>query len=273
MYKGCNIKLTESDMFSDAFQQFQAYNRARNLSKKTTYGYETAKKSFIAYMGGDFLLNTVDEQSIQGYIETCMERGNSPITINTKLTALRTMFNFFAKREYIPKLPIKLIKADKPIKETYTDAELAILLKKPNMRSSGFDDYRNWVIINYLLGTGNRISSLQNIKIKDINFEEQEIILRHTKNRTQQIIPIAQVLKGILIEYLQIRKPAKSDGSYQAPVGYLQKETAKYIAPMIDQGKRCVAFCDGVTGGYGRHWGMNLSYVLLDKKKAAKSGN
>jgi hypothetical protein len=53
------------------------------------------------------------------------------------------------------------------------------------------------------------------------------------------------------------------DGSYRACVGYLRKETARYVAPQIDNGKRCIAFYEGVTGGYGRKWGINLCYALL----------
>ena len=53
------------------------------------------------------------------------------------------------------------------------------------------------------------------------------------------------------------------DGSYKACVGYLQKEMASLIAPQVDNGKRCIAFYENVTGGYGRRWGLNFSYALL----------
>ena len=53
------------------------------------------------------------------------------------------------------------------------------------------------------------------------------------------------------------------DSSHRACVGYLKKETAIYIAPQIDNGKRCIAFYDGVTGGGGKRWGLNFSYALL----------
>lgn len=211
MYKGKNIKLTVATTFEEAFNRFQSYNEARNITDKSIYNYEYAKKAFATYMGDDFSLSDITSEKIEAYIKFCRSRGNSPITINTKLRHLRAMFNFFYDRGYMDKVYIKLLKADKPVKEVYTDEELRILLKKPNMRTSGFDDYRNWVMINYLLATGNRLSSLQNIKVKDVNLDEYEITLRHTKNRTQQIIPIASVLRGILIEYLQIRKPATGE--------------------------------------------------------------
>lgn len=105
------------------------------------------------------------------------------------------------------------MEAVRAVKETYTDADIAILLKRPDLRKSDFDDYRNWVVINYLLATGNRLSTVVNIQIKDVNMSENEIMLRHTKNRTQQIIPLASALKPILAEYMRHRKN-KNDTDY-----------------------------------------------------------
>lgn len=33
-------------------------------------------------------------------------------------------------------------------------------------------EYRDWVIVNYLLSTGNRLETVINLKIEDINFNE-----------------------------------------------------------------------------------------------------
>ena len=43
---------------------------------------------------------------------------------------------------------IPLYKAEEAVKETYMDAELKVLLKKPNTRKCVFSEYRNWVIVN-----------------------------------------------------------------------------------------------------------------------------
>ena len=74
-----------------------------------------------------------------------------------------------------------------------------------------FSEYRNWVFINYLIATGNRLSTVINIKIGDIDFDNDTIILKKTKNRNQQIIPIANSLKIVLLEYLKYRKGTSED--------------------------------------------------------------
>jgi len=112
---------------------------------------------------------------------------------------------------YIEPFKITLLKAEKEIKETYTDSELMILLKKPKVSKCRFSEYRDWVFINYILATGNRLKTLINIKIHDIDFDNDTIILKKTKNKNQQIIPISNSLKIILLEYLRYRKGEEND--------------------------------------------------------------
>ena len=70
------------------------------------------------------------------------------------------------ERGYVNRFKVEFVRAEKKIKETYTDEELAILLRKPDVKTSSFAEYRNWVLICYLLGTGNRSNTVCNIKIK-----------------------------------------------------------------------------------------------------------
>lgn len=84
-----------------------------------------------------------------------------------------------------------------------------ILLKKPDIQECSFVDYRNWIIINFLLATGCRAKTLVNIKVEDLDFENQLVIFKHTKNRHQQVIPMSNSLKKVLLEYIKYRKPEK----------------------------------------------------------------
>ncbi|WP_427340272.1 tyrosine-type recombinase/integrase [Caloranaerobacter sp. DY30410] len=115
------------------------------------------------------------------------------------------------KLGYLDEFKIKLIRSEKKIKETYSDKELEFLLKKPNMNNCSFAEYRNWVVINYLLGTGNRLSTVVNLKIKDIDFENGLIKIEKSKNRRQQVIPLSKTLERILLEYIQIRRGEPDD--------------------------------------------------------------
>lgn len=144
------------------------------------------------------------------YLQT--ETNANDQTIHSYCNGLRVIFNFFISNGYITepfkmKLPRKEIK----LKETYTDQELEKLLKKPDLKKCGFSEYRNWVLTNFLLGTGQRLSTVSNVKIQDICFDSSVIYLLRTKNRTQLIIPMSETLSVILSEYLKYRKGEPND--------------------------------------------------------------
>ena len=88
------------------------------------------------------------------------------------ITALGVIFGaiFAAYRWFL-----KQEKQDKEIKEPYTDEELKRLLARP--RSDSWVEWRTWAAINYMVATGNRISTVLNVKIRDVNFAENTIRL------------------------------------------------------------------------------------------------
>ena len=95
--------------------------------------------------------------------------------------------------------------------KTYLDDELGRLLKKPNMKACDFTEYKIWVFSNYLMGTGNRISSALNIKIMDLDFDNALIQVNKAKNRKAQMIPMSATLSTVLQEYLVYRKGEATD--------------------------------------------------------------
>ena len=78
------------------------------------------------------------------------------------------------------------------------------------MKKSEFPEYRNWVLVNYMLGTGNRAGTILNIKIEDVDFDISNIILKKLKGRKQYYIPISRSLEQILKEYLTYRQGGKT---------------------------------------------------------------
>ncbi len=92
------------------------------------------------------------------------------------------------EQEYLDPFPISQIKEDETFKEPYTDAELQRLLKKPEEGS--WVEWRAWAVVNLLIATGIRASTVVNIMICDADFEHNIIRLRKLKNRKQQFVPM-----------------------------------------------------------------------------------
>ena len=152
----------------------------------------------------DYCVNITKDVYV-GYKDFLLKKPIEDITVNTRLKGIKTFFNFCIELGYMKPFKMDLITVTKKVKEIYTDEELSILTRKPNLRKCKFTEYRNWVITMYLLATGNRASTVRNIKIKDVDLDNNVVILRKTKNHKQQLFPISPFLRPILQEYLSKR--------------------------------------------------------------------
>ncbi|MEG2811603.1 MAG: tyrosine-type recombinase/integrase [Clostridium sp.] len=208
------VKITttvESIPLDKALDEFITYCKMRNLRPATISYYETIISGYLyKVLDSKFPTCDITPSTVQDLIFFCRNELNiKDVSINSMLRGTRTIFYYFMKIGYTNKFDIQLIKEDKSIIETYTDEEINVLLAKPNKHCT-FLEYRDWTISNFLLSTGCRLSTLINIKVKDINFDDNLITYTHTKNRKQQIVPLSPTLKYILFEYLKIR----GDGEY-----------------------------------------------------------
>ena len=204
--KKIKIAKKETITLQEGFEQFITRCKIKNLTDETIKSYEEKLKHFMEFYGIEKPLQSVTQETVDEYILWLRDnRSCGSITINSYLRSLRAYLYFCMEKEYLPHFKIQMIKAEKKLKETYTDSELEKLLKKPDTNNCNFREYEIWVLENYLLGTGNRISTALDLKVQDINFEEGCIYIRKAKNRRQQIIPLSATLSAILKDYLQIR--------------------------------------------------------------------
>ena len=225
----------ETVTLEECFADYMAKCRARNLSDKTLEIYEVRFSVFQKYLNGKELKpSEIDQDVIDGFILYLQKRGCNDITVQSYIRDIRAFFYYLMNNGFTPEYKIKLPKADKKINETYTDEELKKLLKKPNLKRCEFNEYKTWVFSNYLLATGNRISTVLNLQIRDLDFDNNVIQLNKMKNRKAQIVPMASSLAVILKEYLTYRKGELDDyvfcNSYggQGEIRSYQEMLAKY---------------------------------------------
>lgn len=149
------INLKEnSKTIDDAFEEFQHHNKIRDLSEWTIISYNDSYKIFEKSHDTKELCSSLNIQVINEFIYYMKEHRNvNNVSINTHLINMKSFTNYCISLGYVEEFKIPLLKEDRKIKETYTDSELIILLKKPNIKKCRFTEYRNWVFINYLIAT------------------------------------------------------------------------------------------------------------------------
>jgi len=226
--KVVTIQSKENRTLQEAFDQFVQSKRVMNISEETIKHYQAGYKYFVEFFGEERLCVEVDKESVFEYLAYIKETKPdiSQKTVQTYIKGLRTILYYMMENEWIDEFKIALPRVEETIKETYTDYEVQQLIKRPDVKTCSFADIRNWTIVCYFLATGNRLGTVANIRIGDVNLQEGEIFIRKTKQKKQYILPISSALKAVLAEYLQYRKGEPSNFLFCSVYGeQLTKDT------------------------------------------------
>ena len=180
-------------------------NAESKIYPKQLSSYNNKVIPFVEFCnGGDISAVTVD--TVDAFTDMLKKEHNvNDVSVVSYLRSVRAFLYYCMECNYMTSFKIHLPKCNKEIKEIYTDEQLEKLLKKPDTNTCSFTEYKTWVFENYLIATGNRLSTALNVQIRDLNFEDGIITLRKTKNRKQQIIPLSASLADVLQEYLVVR--------------------------------------------------------------------
>ena len=194
------IKIKKSLTLEEAFKNFLFFKTTQGLSKSTLDSYKGTLLTCIPkYLDTSILLSDLNSKKIQIMIFALREANLSPNTIASYVRILK-VFLSWARSEGLCDLSIPSYKTVETVKDVYTDKELSLLLKKPNLKTCRFPEYRSWVIINFLVNSGARASTVRNILIGDVDLDNGLVNYRHTKNHKVQVIPLCTQMRIILKE-------------------------------------------------------------------------
>ena len=169
---------SEEMTLKELFEEFLIAKQCMNVSPFTIRFYEGCFRHFTDYIDKNTPCSEITLQTVNSYILALKDRsGINDITINTYLRGMRAILYYGMGVMCIKPFKIVCIRAEKKQKETYSEAEIIALIQKPDIKTCSFAEFRSWAIVNYLLATGNRLETLLNVKIGDIDFAENEIHL------------------------------------------------------------------------------------------------
>lgn len=205
----------------EAFEEFIAEKEARNLSASTLRNYRQSFELFCDFFEfeEDTSINAVSMTHIYKYSNTLKVEGVRPSSINHYLRDLRAFFNWAADpdRRYIDTpLRIKEVEVQEEKPKDFSEEDIMALLEKPR-RNDSFVEWRTWAVVNWVLATGNRAATVCEVRLDDISFSKKEIVLRHTKNKKAQIVPMSSSLETVLKEYTRFWRREAPIGGFLFP--------------------------------------------------------
>lgn len=247
------IKMKNSVTVADTFHDFLMAKKAGGLSEKTIATYGQHFSAIGKHLPTHAPIDKLKKTDLEAMIASMRDAGLAANSIKSYTRTLKSFFSW-CNTEGITRLNLPLYKAEETVKETYTDEELKALLRKPNTRKCDFPEYRNWVTVNLLLNNGCRAATIRNIKLRDVDLENQVIYLRHTKNKKAQVIPLCEALCSVLREYMKVRGGEMDDYLFPNENG----------TQLTENGLRCS------IASYNRRRGVQKTSIHLFRHTFAK---
>lgn len=191
-----------------AFDEFIAEKENNGMAEKTIRNYTQSFEYFIVFeFDGDTTkdVNEILKIYVEQWKASMIKEGKRVTTINHYLRDVRT-FLYWCMHEdrlYIePSYKIDVVKGQETLPKIFTDEEVAILIAPPQ-NVTDWIEWRDWAITNWVVGTGNRAETVCELKIGDIDFKNQQVVLRHTKTKDIQVIPLSSALENVMRTYIR----------------------------------------------------------------------
>ena len=162
---------------------------------------EVSEKEAVNRAGGLFPISILTTDGLErDYRKYLTNLGVNEQTIAAYFRAYRAIAYFAMEEGWIPRRKISIKQPEPPIKNCYTDDEIKRLVRKP--KTDDFLENRNWVMVNYFLATGNRVSSVADLRIGDVDLDEGYITVNRQKNGKPTRIPLVKKITRILRAYI-----------------------------------------------------------------------
>lgn len=203
--------------WKNALKDYQIYLRLeRGLSENSISSYTYDIQGFINYIetySPQLTIRNCQKGDTQAYIYHLAKQVNAR-SQSRQISGLKSFFNFLIFEGYREDSPMDLIdtpKIGRKLPAVLSVKEIDRLLTAIDL--SHAQGYRNLTILETLYGSGLRVSELISLKISDLHFEENLLLITGKGNK-QRLVPLGGVCKQklqVYIEEVRVHVPVKKD--------------------------------------------------------------
>jgi integrase/recombinase XerC len=216
---------------------FKYLSLERRFSVHTLKAYQSDLSGFIAHIVEHQCLSSCTELRhlhIRAWIVAQMEAGQSPRSINRRLSCLKTYFKFLRKRGFMSSDPMKKVVAPR------TGKRLPVFVQESQMAAlfthvefgDDFGGQQQRLLLELLYATGMRRSEASSLKISDIDLSRMVLRVRG-KGDKERMLPFATYLSDLIEKFLALR--AAMFPTTPEPWVFLNRKGAKLLPESIYQ--------------------------------------
>lgn len=184
------------------YLEYLLYQKA--YSKYTIENYKEDIEEFLLFCNKESLKYLdIEYSDIRIYLMYLKEeKKDNNTSINRKLSSLRGFYKYLSKKQIVKNNVFLLVngpKKDKRLPRYFEYNELEELFSVPDIEKA--QGQRDSLILEMLYATGVRVGELVNIKIKDINKSNRNIIILGKGNKERNVL-YGEYCQNILNLYL-----------------------------------------------------------------------
>jgi len=165
----------------ELLEKFTTNKYVEGNNKLTCNNRKNALKKFIKYTNKKVSKTTKDD--VKKYLDYLRDNGGELSSIYIVLSHIRNFFNWAEEEGYISENPTKGIKYKLRVKP-----RKAIPEKDMNKLRNACKTQEERLIIEFLVNTGVRLNELCTIKLSDVNFNENTIIVFGKGSKTRTVL-------------------------------------------------------------------------------------
>ena len=192
----------------DSFLDYLRYER--NYSEYTINAYFKDLQQFEDFVKekkeGIFVPGEVDTDIVRNWIISLLDNKISPVSVNRKLSSLKSFFKFLMKQGFVSVNPLRFVtgpKTKKPLPTFVKEKDMEELLDGDGF-DEDFEGVRDRLVLEMLYDTGVRRSELVGLQDTDIDYDAMLIRVTGKRNK-QRLIAFAERLKNLMLAYTEVR--------------------------------------------------------------------
>ncbi|MBA3687725.1 MAG: tyrosine-type recombinase/integrase [Chloroflexi bacterium] len=178
--------------------------RDRSPNTVSTYRGAIAQFGrFLADTGMPTEVESIKREHVEAWLDALKARGSAPATRQGRLAALKSLFAFLIREDYLVRSPVEKVQGIRqPERLTPILTEADVDAMRRVMRT----DIRARAIFELLLDTGLRRAELAALTVADVDRSARVVHVRHGKGDKERLSRFTRTTAEVLFKYIAWRK-------------------------------------------------------------------
>ncbi|MEN8765152.1 MAG: tyrosine-type recombinase/integrase [Wenyingzhuangia sp.] len=196
----------------ELLQKFIEYlTLEKNYSTHTITAYQNDIHAFFCFVAREHEVSDpclVPSVFVREWVLDLHDSGLSNRSVNRKITALKSFYNYLQKIEVVVESPLsnqKSLKRAQKVIIPFSEKEIDAVLTLEDERYTPFENLRNKTMIHLFYATGIRQGELMGLEVQDVDFESATIKVLGKRNK-ERLVPLYPEILTLLKTYMEQRE-------------------------------------------------------------------